>query len=252
MREEAARGFDLTTGPLIRGRLIGRGGRRARAADHDAPHRVGRLVDGSAGARAEHAVWGLCAGAKRIRCRRWQSSMRTMRCGSGSGWKERCCGSRRSTGGSSLRERRRLLELPADRARPAQQEYAGGHGGLELDEKLTAGLKAVSQRHGVTLYMTLLAGWAVLLARLSGQEDVVIGTPVANRGRAEIEELIGFFVNTLAMRVELSGSTDGGRAAGAGEGAGAASAAASGHSVRAGGRVGAAGAGAWRTARCSR
>ena len=54
--------------------------------------------------------------------------------------------------------------------------------------------------------MTLLAGWAALLGRLSGQEDVVIGTPVANRGRAEIEGLIGFFVNTLALRVDLSGS----------------------------------------------
>ena len=54
--------------------------------------------------------------------------------------------------------------------------------------------------------MTLLAGWAALLARLSGQQDVVIGTPMANRGRAEIEGLIGFFVNTLALRLDLSGS----------------------------------------------
>src|SRR4029077_15284951 len=77
---------------------------------------------------------------------------------------------------------------------------------LVLDEKLTAGLRALSQRHGATLYMTLLAGWAGLLGRLSGEKDVVIGTPAANRGRAEIEKLIGFFVNTLALRVELSGS----------------------------------------------
>ena len=75
-----------------------------------------------------------------------------------------------------------------------------------LDEKLTAGLKDLSRRHGTTLFMTLLAGWAALLARLSGQQDVVIGTPVANRGRAEIEDLIGFFVNTLALRLDLSGS----------------------------------------------
>ena len=77
---------------------------------------------------------------------------------------------------------------------------------LVLDEELTGGLKALSRRHGATLFMTLLAGWAALLARLSGQEDVVIGTPVANRGRAEIEGLIGFFVNTLALRVDLCGS----------------------------------------------
>ena len=99
-----------------------------------------------------------------------------------------------------------LLELPADHPRPAQQDFAGAFAGLVLDEQLTAGLKALSRRHGTTLFMTLLAGWAALLARLSGQQDVVIGTPVANRGRAEIEGLIGFFVNTLALRLDLSGS----------------------------------------------
>ena len=67
-------------------------------------------------------------------------------------------------------------------------------------------LKVLGQRHGATLLMTLLAGWALLLARLSGQDEVVIGTPTANRGREEIEGLIGFFVNTLALRIDLSGS----------------------------------------------
>ena len=99
-----------------------------------------------------------------------------------------------------------LLELPGDHVRPAQKEYAGAFAGLQLDEQLTAGLKGLSRRHGTTLFMTLLAGWAVLLARLSGQQDVVVGTPTANRGRAEIENLIGFFVNTLAVRLDLSGS----------------------------------------------
>ncbi len=98
-----------------------------------------------------------------------------------------------------------LLELPADHARPVQQDFAGGSVELVLDERLTAGLKDLSRRHGTTLYMTLLAGWAILLARLSGQQDVVVGSPVANRGRAEIENLIGFFVNTLALRLDLSG-----------------------------------------------
>ena len=63
----------------------------------------------------------------------------------------------------------------------------------------------MSRRRGTTLYMTMLAGWQVLLARLSGQQDLVIGTPVANRGRVEIEGLIGFFVNTLALRLDVSG-----------------------------------------------
>src|ERR1035437_3997266 len=99
-----------------------------------------------------------------------------------------------------------LLELPVDHSRPDRQDYAGGLVELALDEHLTAGLRELSRRHGVTLFMTLLAAWAVLLARLSGQQDVVIGTPAANRGRTEIENLIGFFVNTLVMRLDLSGS----------------------------------------------
>jgi amino acid adenylation domain-containing protein len=98
-----------------------------------------------------------------------------------------------------------LLELPTDRMRPAQQDYAGDVVGIKLDEGLAGKLKALSQRHGVTLYMTLLTGWAALLGKLSGQEEVVIGTPVANRTRVEIEPLIGFFVNTLALRIDLSG-----------------------------------------------
>ncbi|HET7460393.1 MAG TPA: amino acid adenylation domain-containing protein, partial [Longimicrobium sp.] len=104
-----------------------------------------------------------------------------------------------------------LLELPADRARPPRQDFAGATLKVELDEALTAALRALSQRHGTTLFMTLLAGWAVVLGRLSGQTDVVVGTPTANRDRREIEELIGFFVNTLAVRVELAdGPTVGG------------------------------------------
>ncbi len=99
-----------------------------------------------------------------------------------------------------------LLELPADRPRPAQQSHAGAAVGVELSEELTAGLKALSQRHGTTLFMTLMAGWATVLSRLSGQDDVVIGTPTANRGRREIEGLIGFFVNTLAVRMDLGGA----------------------------------------------
>jgi non-ribosomal peptide synthetase component F len=87
-----------------------------------------------------------------------------------------------------------------------EQSYAGAALPVVLEEKLASGLKELSRRNGTTLYMTLLAGWAILLMRLSGQQDVVIGSPVANRGRAEIENLIGFFVNTLALRLDLSGS----------------------------------------------
>jgi hypothetical protein len=99
-----------------------------------------------------------------------------------------------------------LLTLPTDRPRPARQDHVGGFIELELDSELAQEVKALSERHGTTLFMTLLAGWATLLSRLAGQEEVVIGTPVANRARAEVEPLIGFFINTLALRLDLSNS----------------------------------------------
>ncbi|EGH74818.1 condensation domain-containing protein, partial [Pseudomonas syringae] len=97
-----------------------------------------------------------------------------------------------------------LLMLPTDRVRPAQQDYAGAALPIAFDEQLTLGLKALSKRHGTTLYMTVISAWAALLGRLAGQDDVVIGSPVANRTRSEIEGLVGLFVNTLAIRVDLS------------------------------------------------
>ncbi|NWB26688.1 amino acid adenylation domain-containing protein [Pseudomonas gingeri] len=99
-----------------------------------------------------------------------------------------------------------LLELPGDRPRPVLPDYQGGFEPLMLDATLTEQLKALSLRHGSTLFMTLLAGWAVVLARLSGQSEVLIGTPTANRSRRETEDLIGFFVNTLVLRLSLTDS----------------------------------------------
>ncbi|MFS2008245.1 amino acid adenylation domain-containing protein, partial [Duganella sp. CT11-25] len=96
-----------------------------------------------------------------------------------------------------------LLELPLDRPRPAQQSYAGGALPVRLPAALADGLRQLARREGTTLFMTLLAGWSVLLSRLSGQGEVVTGTPVANRQRGDVANLIGFFVNTLALRVTL-------------------------------------------------
>jgi amino acid adenylation domain-containing protein len=98
-----------------------------------------------------------------------------------------------------------LLNLPLDRPRPAEQSHAGDSVPLTISAELTTGLRALSQRHGATLFMTLLSAWGLLLSRLSGQTEVVIGTPVANRQRREVEELIGFFVNTLALRLRFDG-----------------------------------------------
>ncbi|MBW8849061.1 MAG: AMP-binding protein, partial [Burkholderiales bacterium] len=97
-----------------------------------------------------------------------------------------------------------LLELPTDRPRPPVQDHAGASLDFALSPALSAQLKALAQRHGCTLFMTLLAAWATLLARLAGQSEVVIGSPTANRHRAELEPLIGFFVNTQALRIDLS------------------------------------------------
>jgi amino acid adenylation domain-containing protein len=97
-----------------------------------------------------------------------------------------------------------LLELPTDRPRPAIQTFRGGTEQLQLDSQLTQQLKKLSQKSGSTLFMTLLAGFVVLLSRYSRQTDLVVGSPIANRNRQEIEPLIGFFVNTLALRFDLS------------------------------------------------
>ncbi|HVS20947.1 MAG TPA: amino acid adenylation domain-containing protein, partial [Pyrinomonadaceae bacterium] len=98
-----------------------------------------------------------------------------------------------------------VLELPTDRPRPAMQTYPGARVGLMLSRELSQALVALSQREGVTLFMTLLAGFKVLLHHYTAQDDIIIGSPIANRPRAETEKLIGFFLNNLALRTDLSG-----------------------------------------------
>lgn len=96
------------------------------------------------------------------------------------------------------------LDLPTDRPRPAVQTYKGSREQMLLAEPLMASLRALSRSAGCTPYMTLLAAFAVLLHRYSGQEDITIACPIANRTRPELEGLIGFFVNMLVMRLDLS------------------------------------------------
>jgi amino acid adenylation domain-containing protein len=98
------------------------------------------------------------------------------------------------------------LELPTDRPRPSTQTYRGARQALELSPALTEALKALSHREGVTLFMTLLAAFQTLLHRYTGQDDIVVGSPIAGRNRPEVEGLIGFFVNTLTLRTDLSGN----------------------------------------------
>ncbi|MFO0758291.1 MAG: non-ribosomal peptide synthase/polyketide synthase [Byssovorax sp.] len=95
------------------------------------------------------------------------------------------------------------LDLPLDHPRPSVESHRGDRVRLALTAALTAALRDLSRREGATLYMTLLAGFYLLLHRLSGQDDIVVGSPVAGRSRPETERMMGFFVNTLALRVTL-------------------------------------------------
>ena len=97
------------------------------------------------------------------------------------------------------------LELPTDHPRPATPSHRGAIHHFVVGREMSEKLRALSQREGVTLFMTLLGGFDVLMSRYSGQRDVALGTDIANRNRAEIEGLIGFFVNQLVMRVEVRG-----------------------------------------------
>jgi non-ribosomal peptide synthetase component F/acyl carrier protein len=98
------------------------------------------------------------------------------------------------------------LELPTDRARAALSSWSSGSLTFQLPAELSEQLGELSRRNRVTLFMTLLAAFQALLARYSGQRDIAVGTPVANRNRLETEPLIGFFVNTLVLRTDLSGN----------------------------------------------
>jgi amino acid adenylation domain-containing protein len=97
------------------------------------------------------------------------------------------------------------LELPTDRPRGLAQDFAGAQVRLRVSAEVCAGLEAVARREGATLYMVLLAAYQLVLSRWSGQEEVVVGSPVAGRTHRELEGLVGFFVNNLAMRGDLSG-----------------------------------------------
>ncbi|WKB55699.1 non-ribosomal peptide synthetase [Eleftheria terrae] len=204
-QEEIERPFDLAQGPLLRARLVAAGDDEHLllltlhhiAADgwsvgvlmHELGVQYAACRDGQADPLPPLPI-------QYIDYARWQR--RTM---SGEALRAQSDYWQRTLHGAPV-----LLPLPTDRPRPAEQSHAGASVPVVLEAGLVERLKALGLRHGCTLFMTLLAGWALVLERLSGQQDLVIGTPVANRGRAELEPLIGFFVNTLAMRLDLSGT----------------------------------------------
>ena len=202
---EAHEPFDLAAGPLIRARLL-----RLSAHEHLLLVTQHHIVSDGWSVRVlirefQALYPALCAGqadplpalpVQYADYAVWQQSQQARLGEQAAFWQ------------GHLEEAPTVLELPADRPRPAVQSYRGGSVPLRIDPSLTAGLRALSQRHRVTLFMTMLAGWSVLLARLSGQASVVVGTPVAHRSRPELEPLIGFFANTLALHVRLDGDPD--------------------------------------------
>ncbi len=98
------------------------------------------------------------------------------------------------------------LELPTDYPRPPIKTFRGNIQAFEIPTDISQQLTHISQQSDVTLFMTLLAAFVTLLSRYSGQQDIIVGTPIANRNRSEIEPLIGFFINTLVLRTQLSGN----------------------------------------------
>nr|WP_255595714.1 non-ribosomal peptide synthetase [Lysobacter sp. BMK333-48F3] len=205
LREEALRPFDLALGPLIRGRLLELG-----QDDHVLLVTMHHIVsDGWSGGVLANEFSSLYRAFREGRPdplpplaiqyadfgmwqRQWlQGPLLQQQLQQ---WVQQ------------LRGAPSLLDLPTDRPRPPIQDYRGANVEIALDAELGDGLRALSQRHGTTLYMTMLAAWAAVLSRLSGQDQVVIGSSHAGRSRVEVEPLIGFFVNTQALKIDLSGS----------------------------------------------
>ncbi|MET0396637.1 MAG: non-ribosomal peptide synthase/polyketide synthase [Longimicrobiaceae bacterium] len=202
--EEALRPFDLARGPLLRATLL-----RLGAADHVLCSTLHHVVsDGWSRGVLVREVSALYAAFRRGEPsplpelevqyadfaawqRRWLSG-EALDAQLGY-WKERLSGAPP------------LLEVPTDHPRAVRQSPRAASHAVALPPGLSDGLRALSRRAGTTLFMTLLAGWQALLATYSGQEDVVVGSPVAGRTRRETEGLIGFFVNMLALRADVSG-----------------------------------------------
>jgi amino acid adenylation domain-containing protein len=201
--EEAARPFDLAEGPLVRGTLL-----RLAPADHllllDMHHIVsdgwsmGVLV-GELEALYPAFAAGRPSPLPELPVQYGDYAVWQRQYLSGEVLEAQLAYWREHLAGAPV-----ALELPTDRPRPPAQTFGGGQVPVALSTEQTRLLRAAAHRAGATLFMSLLAGFAALLSRWSGQEEVVVGAALANRGRSEIEGLIGFFVNALPLRVALT------------------------------------------------
>jgi amino acid adenylation domain-containing protein len=203
LRDEAARPFDLSEGPLVRGQLV-----QLRDEEHVlslCQHHI--ASDGwSVGvlARELGALYSaFCAGDPA------PLTEPTLQYGDYAVWQRlwldgECVERQLSYWTQRLSAAPPLSTFPSDRARPKVRRGRGARVSVRFDNELSGALAGLGSRHGATLFMTLLAGFHALMSRYSGQSDVVVGTPVAGRTRPELEAMIGFFVNSLALRADLS------------------------------------------------
>ncbi len=204
MQQEVRQPFDLTEGPLLRARLLKLGDREHIAAV--ATHHIvsdgwsmGVFVEELA-ALYEAFTSGRASPLPELPIQyadfaQWQRE-----------WLQgEVLESQLAYWEEQLRDQPLMLDLPTDRPRPAMQTWRGATETFSLPPDLVEQVRALRRDEGVTLFMTLLAAYQTLLRRYSGQEDISVGTAIANRNRREIEGLIGFFVNTLVMRTDLSG-----------------------------------------------
>ena len=199
--EDARTPFDLAKGPLLRTTLVllGPDEHMLLLAAH---HIVIDLWSTGVLFRELGALYAAFAEGRPSALPELQSSTPISPPGKSSG--ARSWSSRSHTGSSSSPIFPRRLPLPTDRPRPAAGNPRGTRRFFELPPGLSKALVALSQKEGVTLYMTLLAAFDVLLAKVSGLQDVVVGSPIANRNRSELEEMIGIFSNTLVFRTRMS------------------------------------------------
>lgn len=197
---EALRPFDLARGPLWRG-LVAYGGHQRQTLLLSFHHLV---ADGwSMGILVREAAAGYVAAARReplalppLPFQYGDYAERQRRALAGGGLERGLAHWRRELEGAP-----QTLDLPTDRPRPGRPSSRGGSLAVRVAGETAASVRALARAEGATPYMVLLAGFSLLLGRASGQTDLVVGTPVANRTRAELEKLIGPFVNTLALRV---------------------------------------------------
>ncbi|HEX7240791.1 MAG TPA: condensation domain-containing protein, partial [Longimicrobiaceae bacterium] len=202
-RAEAARPFDLARGPLLRARLLRTGGEEA-VALFTMHHVVSDAWSAAVLVREVSALYdafsrGEPSPLPDLPVQYADYALWQRRTLSGEALEAQLAFWRGRLAGAPP-----LLELPTDRPRPAVAAPRAGVRRFALSPGTAAAVHALARAAGTTPFAALLAGWQALLARWSGQDDVLVGTPVANRGRAELEGLIGFFMNTLVLRADLS------------------------------------------------